>query len=296
MKNLFKWFVYISLAFLLAFLYKADYIVIPEVFSPIALVLSFLFLFAGFSYTAVSWKKILGKSGYSAGMKLCFASTGLTEFGKYIPGKIWSVLGRAYYISNKKAIPLSPLLLLSLKDQFVSLWAGLMMGVVGLYLMEGLHVWGWLVLPLWILLTLAIFNRRFNTCCEFLLKKILKKDIEIPNLAMVNILKILPWYVLSWLMWSVGFYLLVMSLLPHNVTWKIAMAFPLAGTLGMFAIIAPGGLGAREGVLVGCLVMAGISTKEAIAISIASRLWFLMGEVYIFLTGMVVDKCVENTK
>jgi len=56
------------------------------------------------------------------------------------------------------------------------------------------------------------------------------------------------------------------------------------------ALIAPGGLGAREGVMIGYLIFAGIPAIEATTIAVVSRLWFLLGEIFIFILGWSLHK------
>jgi len=56
------------------------------------------------------------------------------------------------------------------------------------------------------------------------------------------------------------------------------------------AFIAPGGLGVREGVMVGYLTLAGLPIAEAVTIAGASRLWFLVGEAFIFTVGWLADR------
>ena len=89
--------------------------------------------------------------------------------------------------------------------------------------------------------------------------------------------------------------MLAASLTETDIAWSVGLGFPLAATLGIMAVIAPGGLGAREGVLVGYLMLAGVPLAEATTISLASRLWFLVGEAFIFIVGWVSDRMLHNT-
>jgi len=91
-------------------------------------------------------------------------------------------------------------------------------------------------------------------------------------------------------LWSMGFYTLVVSLTAIDVPWSVGLGFPLAATLGIMALITPGGIGAREGVMVGYLSSAGIPIAEATTIAVASRLWFLAGELFIFIAGWIAHK------
>ena len=55
------------------------------------------------------------------------------------------------------------------------------------------------------------------------------------------------------------------------------------------AIIVPGGLGVRESILTGYLNLAGLPISEAATISISARLWFLIGEIFFFVTAYVLN-------
>ena len=60
-------------------------------------------------------------------------------------------------------------------------------------------------------------------------------------------------------------------------------AFPLSVCFGLIAIFLPAGLGLREGIIIGYLTLAGLDVESATTISFVNRLWFIGGEVFIFL-------------
>ncbi len=290
MKHWYKYFVYLSLLFLAVALYYADYLKVPKLISFPAILASLFFLFLGFISGAVAWKKILEKSHYHVDLSECLAGTGLSIFGKYIPGKIWLIVGRAAYIAEKSDYSLGRLSTISLNAQFIDLWIGLFFGMIGLLLLGRFHIWSWLVLFVLLGLTAVIFSKLVYSAADRLVKILLKKDVKITNLTIKSTVSVMPWFTMTWVFWSIGFYILVVSLTTNDVPWSVALGFPLAGTLGVMALITPGGLGAREGVMVGYLTFAGIPVTEATTIAVASRLWFLAGEVFIFSVGWVAKK------
>lgn len=290
MKYWYKYFVYLSLLFLAVALYHADYLNVPRILSFPAILASFMFLFLGFISGAVAWKKILEKSDYHVDLSECIAGTGLSIFGKYVPGKIWIVVGRAAYIAEKSDYSLGRLSAISLNAQFIDLWIGLILGMIGLFLLGRSHLWSWLALFVLLGLTAVIFSNLVRSAADRLVKIVLRKDIMIPNLTIKSTLSVMPWFALTWVFWSMGFYVFVVSLTTIDVPWSGGLGFPLAGTLGIMAFITPGGLGAREGVMVGYLTLAGIPVTEATTVAVASRLWFLAGEVFIFTLGLVANK------
>ena len=285
----FKIFFYISIVFLVFGLYKANYIVTPKIESYWYASVSIIFLFAGFILNALSWKKVLTLNSYEVTTTDSLVSIGMSVFGKYIPGKIWLILGRAAYIAEKYSFSTPKLSSLSLNTQFIVMWIGLIFGAAGLFALNSLNAFGWVVLLMWLGLTVVIFSRFVHSIAEKLTKKFLKREIIIPRLNFSSTLKTLPWFAVYWLLYSVGFFYLVKSLTTGNVPFSIAFAFPFAGTLGILAIIAPGGLGVREGLIAAYLVYAGFPTKEAMSIAIVARLWYFIGEIFIFLTGFAIQ-------
>ena len=106
--------------------------------------------------------------------------------------------------------------------------------------------------------------------------------------------KVVPYHVGIWLLWSTGFLCLAGALSNVPIPWTLAFAFPLATTIGIVAVIAPGGVGVREGVLVGYLSSQGLPLELATTIAVASRLWFLIGEVGIFVVGWLCHRGVAG--
>ncbi len=294
MNHRYKYFVYISLLFLAVVLYHTNFLKVPKAISLPAILASFIFLFLGFISGAVAWKKILEKSNYHVNLNECLAGTGLSIFGKYIPGKIWIVVGRAAYIAEKSDYSLGKLSAISLNAQFIDLWTGLIFGTIGVFFIGGFHIWGLLTLFMLLGLTVIIFSKVVHSAIESILHTVLRKDIKIPNLTIKSTVSVMPWFTMTWVFWSIGFYILVVSLTTNDVPWSVGLGFPLAGTLGVMALITPGGLGAREGVMVGYLTFAGIPVTEATTIAVASRLWFLLGEIFIFILGWALHKTSDR--
>jgi uncharacterized membrane protein YbhN (UPF0104 family) len=253
------------------------------------LIASFIFLFAGFIGDTISLKQVLKKSNYRIALSDCLAGVGLSVFAKYIPGKILTIVGPAAYIAEKRHHSLGKLSAISLNAQLIDLWVGLIWGAIGLFLLSGIHLWIWLILCLWLGLTVVIFSKQVHGSAEYLIKIVLRKEIKIPSLTIKSTLSVMPWFVVSWALYSTGFYMLCITLTVVDVPWSAGLGFPLAATLGVMALITPGGLGVREGVMVSYLVLARLPLAEATTIAVASRLWFLLGEIFMFIVGWVSE-------
>ncbi len=290
MKSWFKFLLYVSLVFLAIALYNADYLKIPRIFSVFALTLSFVFLFAGFIFNAISWNQVLRVSKYPIRLGECVAGFGLSIFGKYIPGKIWMIVGRAAYITEENRYPLGTLSAISLHTQLIAIWFGLIYGLSGLYMLGGSYLWSWLLLALWLVLTVVIFSNFVHAKAEQGIRLILRKDITLPKLTVKSTFSVMPAFIAYWAFWSIAYYLLVTSLIEIKIPWSVGLGFPLAGTLGIITFISPGGLGTREAVMVGYLALAGLPVVDATTVAVASRLWFIVGEVFIFFIGWITHR------
>ena len=290
MKTFFKYLVGLSLIFLFISLYKAKYFEFPRIYSFSYLLISVLFLFAGNLSNAISLRQIMKRNNLNFGICECIAGVGLSVFSKYIPGKVWIIIGPAAYLTKNNKKLIAQISTITLNAQFILLWLGLSFGTIGLLLLGGLSIWGWVILFLWVALTFVVFSNTVNSIVERFSKRVLKKEISIPKLSLRSNVTVQPWFILTWVLWSISFFLLVASLVSNEISSVVGLGFPLAVTLGIMAIIAPGGIGVREGVLVGYLNLAGFSIPEATTISITARLWFLIGEVFIFLLGLIADK------
>lgn len=291
MKKWFNIFIYISLAFLIYALFRADYLIVPEIHSVSKIILSLFLVFVGFLSDAFIWGRALRKFGYHVvSTRSAIISMGLSIFGKYIPGKIWVIVGRATFIKNKYNLSLNDTAAISLNAQFLVLWTGLICGAAGLLFTGNKDYWAQIVLIMCFGLSLILFTSFFHSLATKILRIFVKKSIEIPRLKFTEVLQLIPWFFLPWLFWGAGFYLLADGLTPFDVAPLSGLGFALAATFGVLAIVVPGGLGVREGVLSGFLIMTGVEPPYAITISLASRFWYLAGEFFIFIIAGVLNR------
>ena len=291
MRKYFNYFIYISLVFLLVALYRADYLVVPKIGNIPLFILSVFILLAGFLSDAWGWQTALRKIKVRVKFADAVASFGLSVFGKYIPGKVWIIAGRAAYISKRyKNVSETEVLSVSFITQFVSLWVGLIYGAVALWVMD--NVWIYIISAgiIWLGLTLTVFTKYPHQIVAGLYKRILKKDFKVPYIPFKDAIAIVPVYILRWGAFALSFYLFVISLVGESVPFITGFAFPLATILGIVVLIAPGGLGVRETILVGFLKWNGLITTVATTVSVVSRLWFLIAEVSLFLVAFTIHK------
>lgn len=283
----FKILIYASLIFVIIFLWRFDYLKLDlSGLNYGWLIISLLLLWSGFFLSAVSWRYALYYHNVSIPHSKAVISHGLSVFAKYIPGKIWVILGRASYVSQG-GVPLKETSFISLKEQLLYILLGLMISAFPSILYFGLNYLNIILLVTCILLALILFNKPVHNLAEKILSRLFRKEFTLPQLSMRLSGKLSGFILLYWALWILAFYALCKALIPE-VGFISTFAFPLSVCYGVLAIVMPGGLGVREGIMVAFLTLTGIETELALSLSVIARLWFVTGEIFIFLTALLL--------
>ncbi|TVR71478.1 MAG: hypothetical protein EA408_09030 [Marinilabiliales bacterium] len=290
MQRLFRILLYLSLLFFAWYLYRAEYIVFRGLSpDPLLLTLSLLLLFAGFVTGGVSWAVAMRQEGYQEGTLRAVISHGLYIFSKYIPGKFWVVLGRASYISSNKP-HMKQLSLASLQEQLLFVWWGMILSLPPTFFLLQRPWIGVVIFGGLLLLSFLLFSGWFHRNSGWALEKVLKKEFSFRPMKFSFFMRVSIPVLIFWLLWSAGFWLLLLSL--HGIAGPgtagfagplTALAWPAAMTYGFVVVFLPAGVGVREGILVSFLVAGGMEPQGAVTFSVISRFWFVTGEVFIFL-------------
>lgn len=282
-------FIYASLAFTLVYLYRLDYFEIPRFERPGILLASLPLLLLGFVCEAMAWRRMLLSDGVRVSARAVIAASGASVFGKYIPGKLWTVVGRAALIAQHTEVPVARISLLTLNSQVLLLWVALVFGLAAMVAVGGFAIWGAVWLGLFLAFSVLLFSRLAHRQVERLLSdRWPSLGDRLPSVAPRTALGVLPWLLLCWGAWALGFQALALGVLPAGEADSLWMGlgFPLAAAIGIAALFAPGGLGVREGVLAAYLIAAGLTAEWATTIAVLSRLWFLLGELSFFIAGL----------
>jgi len=281
-KLFFNILLYVSLTFLIYYLIKFDYLNFRNVaFHPFYLIISFVFLFTGFITGPFAWRDMLAKHKIFISYKDTFVSEGLSIFAKYIPGKIMIVLGSAVYVATKSQ-SFKFTSLISLKTQLIALWIALFIGIIPLLFIfkESIHL-ALISFIFIVLIVIVLHSKKLHLFINNVIRRIIKQELSIPLLTFKESKKTIFYYLVMWLFWSSGFYFFTLSIVM-NANFSVIFLFALASSLGMLAVIIPGGLGIRESIIVFYLHQVGIPIEIATTVSILGRLWYLTGECFFF--------------
>ena len=282
----------LSLLYIIYFLAKSDLLHFPEITNISHFVVSLSFLILGTIFLeSYSWHRCIKNAIPNLSLKDSISASGMTVFGKYLPGKFWGIAGRSDYISKKYNYNLGDILNLSLNFQVLIIWVGLIFGLSGLIILKvtfaQLNYFAYLA----IFLSFGFFSKKFQSYLIMITSKLFKRNIRFvsPSEAM----RLMPIVVLSWLILSLSFYFFVQSMHSEKITFSIGLIYPLGVIIGVLSLLVPGGLGVREGVFAFLLSSVGFSIEFSLTISIFSRLWSIMADIGFFLFSIFFGKFNE---
>lgn len=289
MKRIVNILLYGSIIALLLYIYKLDFLSFRNLsINYNWLFISVTFLFTGFVFAAISWKVVLNLHNITASFKEAVYSQGIVGFTKYIPGRVWTILGRAAILKNDDR-KLKKLSFISFKEQLIYLCLGFLISIYPVFKTEKIKEYAWIIVVLTGLLFLLLFSTRLQRFFEKIWNRIFKRSLNLPKIKVIEFAKISGVIVIWWFFWIAGFYFLLISI-TGVVPFYYAFAFPLSVVIGLISIIFPGGIGVREGAISLFLISNGINADVAVTISIMARIWFLAGEFFAFFLALYFRK------
>jgi len=276
------------MAFLVVYLLKKEVlnISIPE--RPGLFILSLLVLFAGYSADAMAWKKILSSEVPGLTFKDAYSGAGKYVFTKYIPGKVWILLGKAGYINVKYATPVVVTGALSFYYQLASIFCASLLGSGLLYRINHALFWASLTVIAVLALYFFIFQGGTSKMISFLGQTVTGRKTELPVVDNAVTFKVMLYSLVNWIIWSAAFVLFLFSVCSEcTVTPAMGLIFPASAVIGIVVLIAPGGLVFREGIITAGLLLFGFTAPEAASLALFSRIWWLAGELLNFISAVI---------
>lgn len=220
----------------------------------------------------LSWRALLTDLGGPlprvAGMRIFFVG----QLGKYLPGKLWPVLvqarlGREYQVPGRASAAAALLVML------VSLGAALLLTAASFPVLGGetarRYWWVLLALPA---AAVVLWPPVFNRLLDRVLRLARREPLPRP-LSAAGIGRALGWAVVSWLLFGVHLWVLLLDLGGTGPALLIRSIGAFAGSwaIGFLLALAPAGVGPREVALV-VLLGATVTEPAALVAAVVSRL------------------------
>lgn len=243
---------------------------------------------------ALSWHQLT--IGLSIALKplQTFEAYALSNLGRYIPGKVFFVLGRiqAYGPDKQKMGTASFGMFM---DFIIDLSSNFFILVLCCLLTPYLSEYQFILIPT-ALIALAICITP-NTY-QFLYRHLHKwfptwvSATQIPwNIALKPLCLIL----LNWVCFIGCIYIFIQAWQPINPTdgTYIAVCLGFSSIIGTLAIISPGGLGVREGLFTACLLSLGLNAEDAWTIATLTRVCQWYGELVFSLIALALSGLIK---
>lgn len=245
---------------------------------------SVMVLLAAYLFSAFEWTLILKMIGARIGWVKGVSIFLLSIFGRYIPGGVWSTLGRIY-LCRLEGIPDSRSSMSVLLEQSYPVVSAGIVSAASLLFWEDTAL-KMKVLPFIFLLPLFVIflhPKPFLKVANPILSWFGKGPVTI-SLPFSNMLVLVICYIFSWVISGTAFYLFVHAFYPLELRYLPILSgiYAISFTAGYLTIFIPAGLGVREGSLT-ILLSFFMPTPIAMGVALLSRIWLIGTELIIFL-------------
>jgi uncharacterized membrane protein YbhN (UPF0104 family) len=242
------------------------------------LIISLMLVIANFAFLVQIWRKMISRMGCLLPFKKAFKIFFYSSMGKYVPGKLWSVVGMVY-MCEKQGVAMKVSVTAAILNQALNMIGGLLLVLIvsGTKFLGGLPKIAYL--PLVLLLIIFVYPPFMEKALNILLKLLKKERVRI-SLSFRDNLVFTLFFMVSWSVYGLAFNIFIRSLTPFS--WSLApflgSAFAFSYIIGFLSVFVPGGLGVREGILVFYL-SSYFPLPVATLIALLSRLWMTAAEI-----------------
>lgn len=231
-----------------------------------------------------TWRRIVMSAGETLPFSEATRIWAVSNLGKYVPGKVWSI---AAMTVMARARNVSPLVAAgsSVLTQLVTIAAG-----IGVVLVAGAGMIESPIAAFAVAAAIAVMLAFIPAILPRAGKwasSLTGRDLALPVIPAKIVWMAALSAVVSWVLYGVAFKLFVRGILGNAAggTPSYIAVYASSYIIGFLALFAPGGAVVRESAMVTGMVKLGLSGQaDALAVAIASRLWLTVTEL---LPGLV---------
>ncbi len=247
---------------------------------------------AATALAALAWRTLLAGAGSSISAARAFAICGTAQLGKYLPGNIFHLVGRAT-LASREGVPLPVTLASMTLETLLVIATGALLALPLLVehraalsmLFTPRTAWMWIGAVVVVVVAGIFVWRRFRARVQ----ETLGAAWRIATLRTVVVVVVCD--VLTFLLLGGSLYLVAATAWPALALSPSAcvFGFALAWVIGFVTPGAPGGVGVREAVF---LILLGSSAGPAVASSLAitSRVLSMVGDLVTFAIATLVEQ------
>ena len=249
------------------------------------LALSALTVFATYAFYIESWRRLLAGWNQRIGFRAAARVWALSNLGRYVPGKIWSVTGLVV-LSRRSGVHGGAAAASAVAFQALVLGTGV--AVVAAATPQATST---LRLALGFLVAVVSLTFLVWGPTARWLGRVMSASTPLEPLPLSAVAIAAALMFLGWLIYGLSFWLFVRGLLPEpHLPLAVASGiFTLSYILGTLALFAPGGIGVRELVLISLLTPY-LGSGGAVAVSVGSRVLLTVTEAGAALLSVAISR------
>ena len=231
-----------------------------------------------------TWRVLLAEAGETLSFWKAAAIWSISNLWRYVPGKVWQI-GAMSGLARRENVSATAAASAALLSTVLNIAGGL-----AIVLVLG---WRWLdvigagaravavvliVIAVAGLAVLPFVLRRFGTWVA----RLSGRDIQVGVPPARTIVVATVGNLVAWVAYGVAFRWFVRGVIGDapGATWQYVAVYAASYVVGYLILFAPGGIGAREGVMFTLLPSLGLATpKQALLLAGASRVWLTILEI-----------------
>ena len=233
------------------------------------------------------WRMLMASGGVILPFWRAARIWSISNLWKYVPGKVWSI-GAMAAMAQREQVPAASAASASVLGVVLNIATGIAI--------TALMTWRWLgefapgaqvaaiVLLVAALLGLISLPYTLPRLAAFA-SRVTEKNVTVQAPPPIAIGIAVVANMISWGLYGLAFRWLASGVTggasgAGGATWQYIAVFTASYVVGYLFLIAPGGIGAREAVMLPLLTSLGLATpKEAALVTVASRLWLTILEI-----------------
>jgi glycosyltransferase 2 family protein len=265
--------------------------------NPLYLALSFAVVAVYYLVFILGWIRMLDAWGISVPYRVALQAEMVSMLAKYLPGALWTPAARTIALRRYGGVKDTPTVLASiLVEAGLSAISGVIVFVVSLAWVQDVNAPLPALIAFALLLTALLHPRVFRPLSNKMLKPFGAESIE--PLPFRLTLGLLLFYCGTWLIGGFAVYFMLRS-----VGAEVGLAtIPFLGgvsavgaIVGVLAVFAPSGLGAREASMYG-LLLAVTTSGPALGVTIINRLAITLVELVLFGVGLATWRATSSRR
>lgn len=242
---------------------------------------SFVFTQLGYIMLTRSWRSVLHAIEVHLSFKTAYSIFLISNLGRYLPGKFWQI-GAAAMMGRRLGLSATDIAPSLVVYQLYLLPSGAILALLGGALPPQFTEGGYRILT-WAIIAVCSMAALWPHVIWRQLGRVtarIRIDADRWKIDPVSRFAIAIQCVLGWIFLSAGFGIFVLSVMPLEAVSLIDLGqiFVASYLAGYLALVAPGGLGVREGAMA-LLLQPHVGMGPATALALLARLWVTISEL-----------------